>query len=326
MPVPVPVPVRLSLFAVGSDLGAAATADLVTTDGTVRLTTTPFGAEFTGGVRVAAADFTGDGVPDIVAGTGPGVPTSVRVLDGVTGAELFSVAPFEAAFTGGVFVAAGDLTGDGVPDLVITPDEGGGPRVRVFGGKGFAQFADFFGIDDPAFRGGARAAVGDVNGDGVGDLLIAAGFGGGPRVAGFVGPSVGDTPVKLFADFFAFEPALRNGVYLSAGDLDGDGFAEVVAGAGPGGGPRVSGFSGRALVRAGQLDRFIDLFAGDVNERRGVRPAVKNLDGDGRADLVTGSATTGVVTTYAGNALAAAGTTALTAFNAFPGTNGVYVG
>ena len=41
------------------------------------------------------------------------------------------------------------------PELVITPDEGGGPRVRVFNGKGFAQVADFFGIDDPNFRGGA---------------------------------------------------------------------------------------------------------------------------------------------------------------------------
>ena len=93
-----------------------------------------------------------------------------------------------------MYVAAGDLTGDGVADLVITPDEGGGPRVRVFNGAGFGQVADFFGIDDPNFRGGARAAVGDVNGDGVGDLLVAAGFGGGPRVAVFDGQHSGRRP------------------------------------------------------------------------------------------------------------------------------------
>src|SRR5205823_2190703 len=146
-----------------------------------------------------------DGIADVVAGTGPGRSTRVRVLDGVDRHELFDVEPFEAAFTGGVYVAAGDITGDGTPDLVITPDEGGGPRCRVFDGKNqFNQLTDFFGIDDPNFRGGARAAIADVNGDGTGDLIVAAGFGGGPRVAGFSGPSVrfDRTPVKIFGDFF----------------------------------------------------------------------------------------------------------------------------
>ena len=44
---------------------------------------------------------------------------------------------YEASFTGGVYVAAGDVNGDGVPDLFISPDEGGGPRVRVFRWAGF---------------------------------------------------------------------------------------------------------------------------------------------------------------------------------------------
>jgi hypothetical protein len=172
-------------------------------------------------------------VADLVVGTGPGSPTRVLVLDGKTQAQIFSINPFEAAFTGGVYVAAGDLNGDGTADLVITPDEGGGPRVRVFDGDGFGQVADFFGIDDPNFRGGARAAVGD----GAGDLIVAAGFQGGPRVAGFSGTSLGSSPVKVFGNFFAFEQTLRNGVFITAGDLDGDGFAEVIAGAAPAAAP-----------------------------------------------------------------------------------------
>src|SRR5205823_3460589 len=179
---------------------------------------------FTGGVRVVAADFNGDGTADVVVGTGPGAPTLVSVRDGKTGAELFSVAPFEVAFTGGVYVAAGDLSGDGVPDLVITPDEGGGPRVLVYDGRGFALAANFFGIDDPNFRGGARAAVGDINGDGRADLVVAAGFGGGPRVAVYDGRTVigGPFPTRLFNDIFVFEQSLRNGVFVAAGDVDGD--------------------------------------------------------------------------------------------------------
>ncbi len=45
-----------------------------------------------------------------------------------TWATFFDILPFESSFTGGVFVAAGDLTNDGKADLAITPDEGGRQR------------------------------------------------------------------------------------------------------------------------------------------------------------------------------------------------------
>src|SRR5207249_8700928 len=67
------------------------------------------------------------------------LPTQVVVLDGRNGTtQLFAINPFEVGFTGGVFVAAGDVNGDGIDDLAIAPDEGGGPRVRVIDGKTFA--------------------------------------------------------------------------------------------------------------------------------------------------------------------------------------------
>ena len=294
--------------------------------GTERFTTAVFD-EPAGGVRPAAADFTGDGVADLAVGTGPGRPTRVRVLDGEDRHELFALDPFEASFTGGVYVAAGDVTRDGVPDLVVTPDEGGGPRVRVFSGAGFGQVADFFGIDDPNFRGGCRAAVGDLDGDGVGDLVIAAGFGGGPRVAGFGGKTLASgTPVRSFPDFLAFEPELRGGTYVAAGDFDGDGKAEVVAGGGPGGGPRVIVFRGSDLL-AGVRIRVSDFFAGDDGERGGARVAVKEFDGGAGAELVVGSGSGGLVTAYAGADLIGRSPSALFALDAFPGTfNGVFVG
>ena len=111
------------------------------------------------------------------------------MYDGASGTLLLAFTPFESSFTGGVYVAAGDVDGDGFADLVVTPDDGGGPRVVVVSGRTQQRLADFFGIDDPAFRGGARAAVGDLNGDGAGDLIVSAGFGGGPRVAGYDGRS-----------------------------------------------------------------------------------------------------------------------------------------
>jgi hypothetical protein len=312
----------------GAGVGGLPFVQAFNADGSRRFKVVAFEESFTGGVRVAAADFTGDGVLDVVAGTGPGRVTRVRVLDGKDQRELFAVEPFESTFRGGVYVAAGDLTGDGVPDLVVTPDEGGGPRCRVFDGRGFGVIADFFGIDDVKFRGGARPAIGDVNGDGVGDLVVAAGFRGGPRVAGFDGKSLAGTPIRLFGDFFAFEPKLRNGVFVAVGDLDGDGHSEVIAGGGPGGGPRVSAFDGAALL-ANESRLRANFFAGDPANRGGVRIAVHDLDGDDRADLLAGAgATAGSrVTAYLGKSIAPDVTPPASAdFDAFPGLQGgVYV-
>src|SRR5262249_8675520 len=144
----------------------------------------------------------------------------------------------------------------------------------------------------PNFRGGARATVGDVDGDGIGDLLISAGFLGGPRLAGYDGPSVAaGSPIHLFHDFFIFEDTVRNGAFGAAGDLDGDGFAEVIGGGGPGGGPRVLAMSGKALVQSGQPVVRANFFGGDVSNRGGIRVAVKRLDTDNRVDLIVGSGT-----------------------------------
>jgi hypothetical protein len=258
----------------------------------------------------------------------------VKVFNGASQAELFSVDPFEAAFTGGVYVAVGDINGDGVADLVITPDEGGGPRVRAFTGNGFNQIADFFGIDDKNFRGGARTSIGDLNGDGSDDLVVVAGFCGGPRVAAFGGKLLqSNGGPKLFNDFFAFEQALRNGIFVATGDVNGDGFADLVAGGGPGGGPRVFILDGQSLVQNGSstLVPLGNFFAGNPASRGGVRVAVKNLDNVGRAEVVTGAGTGAGsrVTAYRGTNIMPAGGTPPTfldidAFASFGG--GVFVG
>ena len=334
-----PVLIGFPQFAAGADVGSSS-ATLYNPDKTVRFSSTPFGASFTGGVRTAAGDFNGDGVADLVVGTGPGRATQVIVLDGKTQAQLFSVDPFEASFTGGVYVAAGDLNGDGFADLAITPDEGGGPRARVFSGKGFGQLADFFGIEDTNFRGGARAAIGDITGDGKADLVIAAGFGGGPRVAVFSGAKLASEGAladqnaarwnswKPFGDFLTFEEGLRNGAFVAAGDVNGDGFAELIAGGGPGGGPRVTAFSGKDLLSNVQTP-LANFFGGDVNNRGGVRVSVKNLDGDNLADVVVGSGTGAGsrVTAYAGKSINVPTPPELFAFDALAGfSGGVFVG
>lgn len=320
---------------VGSGPGIAPAVKVFNRNSGVELgTVVPFDFNFTGGVRVASGDLTGDGIAEIVVGAGPGNISRVQVFDGKTFTILQDFEAFESTFTGGVYVSVGDVNGDGFADIVITPDEGGGPHVRVLNGQDNTTIADFFGIEDPNFRGGARAAIGDLNGDGKGDLIVAAGFGGGPRVAAFDGKQLGiQGGPKLFGDFFAFEQSLRNGIFVASGDVNGDGFADLVAGGGPGGGPRVDILDGKTLIQSGSdsLVSVGNFFAGDINSRGGIRVAIKDVDNDAKADVATGSGfgAGSCVIAYLGANISAAGGTPPVAldFEAFAGlSGGVFVG
>lgn len=326
---PSPVLVGVPRFAAGADRSGTPTVQFYNPDGSLITSLTVFESTFSGGVRTASADFNNDNVPDLVVGTGPGRSTRVRILSGTDFSEIFATDPFEASFTGGVYISTGDIDGDSIPDLAITPDEGGGPRVDVYSGKGFGKIASFFGIDDTNFRGGARSAIGDLSGDGVGDLIVVAGFGGGPRVAGFDGKLLSQgIQNRLFGDFFAFEQTLRNGIFVGVGDVNGDGFADLIAGGGPGGGPRVQIFSGSDL-RNNQYSVLANFFGGDTNSRGGIRLAVKNLDNDNKADLVVGagSGAGSRVTAYRGTDLSTGNINPVLNFDAISGFNGgIFVG
>jgi hypothetical protein len=299
----------------GTAVLALATTGTLASIGTAQ---TPFPG-IPGIVRAATGDFNGDGTADVVYVTGPGGGDLVRLVSGSDGADLLTAGTFNAyageAFTQiGLYVAAGDVDGDGRAEIVVSPDQGGGARLQVFrwGGGALTQVGNFFGIEDVAFRGGARIAVAEVDADNKADLLVGAGFGGGPRVALFSGVDlVGNipSPRKLVGDFLIFEPGLRDGVFVAAGDLNADGRADLVFGGGPGGGPRVTALDGAQVLAGNTTSILANFFAFDANQRGGVHVAVKNLDGDARRDLViaSGDNVAPAVRTYLGSTLPPSG-------------------
>ena len=241
--------------------------------------------KFPGGVSVACGDVTGDGVPEIITGAGPGGGPHVKAfsLAGGVVTEVASFYAYDPAFPGGVSVAVGDVNGDGVAEIITGAGPGGGPHVRAFSLAGgvVTEVAGFYAYD-PAFPGGVNVAAGDVNGDGVAEIITGAGPGGGPHVRAF---SVKDGVATEVAGFYAYDPSFPGGVSVAAGDVNGDGVAEIITGAGPGGGPHVRAFT----VAGGVVSEVAGFYAYDPTFPGGVSVAVGDVNGDGVAEIITGA-------------------------------------
>jgi hypothetical protein len=181
----------------------------------------------TGGVRVAVGELNGDGVLDIITVPGPGAAAEVKAFDGATGALVRHFYAFPGSVTTGFSVAAGDLNRNGLAEIVVGTDAGVAGEVRAFSGTTTAMLVDFYPYG--AFTGGVRVAVGDVDGDRFDDIITGTGPGTAARVRAFSGADG-----TLLRDFYAFPGSYLGGIYVAAGDTNGDALADIIAGAGIG--------------------------------------------------------------------------------------------
>ncbi|MFO0806100.1 MAG: FG-GAP-like repeat-containing protein [Gemmataceae bacterium] len=234
-----PVPVGSSLLNLAPGADSRLIAITGATDGSAQIFTQGANGElteagprfqpfpgFTGVIRSTIADFDGDRKADFAFATGSGVAGTIRIISGATGRDLVGPTTVLNGFSGGVFLAAGDVDRDGKAELAVSADFGGGPRVSVFTiqNGSLRTAADFIAFGLPDFRGGSRVAFGDINKDGAADLLVGAGIGGGPRVSVYNGTTLlSGARTHLVPDFFALDPTLRSGVYVTADDVNGDG-------------------------------------------------------------------------------------------------------
>ncbi|MCY1020514.1 FG-GAP repeat domain-containing protein [Pyxidicoccus sp. MSG2] len=137
------------------------------------------------GVEMATGRVTTNWRPDIVTGTGEGGGPLVKVMDPNTGAVLSQFFAYDSNFRGGVFVATGDVDGDGYDEVITAPGRGGGPLVRVWKINGGPYLMHEFWAYDPSFTGGVRLGAGDVTRDGIAEIVTVPGPGGGPHVRVF---------------------------------------------------------------------------------------------------------------------------------------------
>jgi hypothetical protein len=314
------------IFVVGSDAGGPPQVKIYDAHtGQLKFQFFAFDPTFKGGVRAAVGDVNGDGVRDVVVASGPGGPPLVKVIDGTKlnqtqangeiadTALLASFDAYDPSFLGGVNVAVGKVDADNDQDVITGAGAGGGPHVKVIDGDKLTQIqangeiansallAGFYAYA-PEFAGGVNVAAADVNGDGIADIITGAGPGGGPHVKVIDGTKLGqlrtDAEIAdsaLLGSFYAYAPAFSGGVYVAAGDLNGDGHADIVTGAGAGSGPHVKAIDGSKLGQL-QFDSepangalLASFFAYDPAFNGGVRVAVGVANSANALDIITGA-------------------------------------
>lgn len=274
----------------------------------------------TGDRVTALGDIDGDGWPDIAV-SAPGAEVlltwdgAVYVLTGqptgtLTPADATATIRGEAAWDqlGSGLAGVGDMSGDGVPDLAVGAlkndaggDEAGAAYVFTSALAGVVSAADadlrVIGSQDWSSVGTFLEPAGDVDGDGLDDLLVYANLGSdaeGAAVNLFLGGRTGElTLTEADAMFVNDTPSDQAGASLAAGDLDGDAAIDLAIGAQDWGGGqgRVYLFLAAGLGTFDMEDAD-GILEGDAapSARLGALTRIGDADADGGDDLLLSNA------------------------------------
>ena len=204
-------------------------------------------ANYEGGVSVAVGDVNEDGLPDIVTAPGRLHVPEVRVFDGtpqsgltgsrIAGLTIPGASTYGATYSWGVNVAVGDVNGDGGNDIVTAPRRNV-DNIKVFqndvpksGLVPFKQVRNFDAFADlPTYIGGANIAVadldGELDGNSRGDIIVGNGSGiaGQVRIFDVVLNAAAYSPKRVIRDS---DTQSLFGLYVAAGDIDGNGNQEI---------------------------------------------------------------------------------------------------
>ncbi len=282
------------------------------------------GAYYLGNSVAGAGDVNADGYADVIVGSPGGVTlvfagSAGGIPDGNTATAATRLQSGPTDFSFGASVAgAGDVNGDGYGDVIVGapyyPDqsaERGGAFVFLGSASGVADGGPASAATrivsdlDSGLLGQSVASAGDVNGDGYADVILGApryflpDHGGGGAFV-FLGGETGiadGSPATAAARLLSDPGAGMFGASVaSAGDVNGDGFADVIVGV-PGpwddgaafvylGGATGVGDGGPATA-AFRLDS--PNVPSHGHEQAGISVAgVGDVNGDGYADLIVG--------------------------------------
>lgn len=181
------VPLHPQFITTGA--GAGAGAHVREFNGAAATATSVFPYPVGPGVRVARGDLDNDGHDELIVAPGPGVEPVIKVYNANGSAELASVNVYPG-FQGGVFVAAGDVDGDGKAEVITAAGPGGGPHIRTFaligaaGSRSLTGSPGFMGAETRnGYSGGLTVASANLDGAGGDEIVVGLASNGPPIVA-----------------------------------------------------------------------------------------------------------------------------------------------
>jgi serralysin len=199
---------------------------------------------------------------------------------------------YGAKYLGGVSLAAGDVNGDGVDDIVTVPSVGAAQvhvyESHVLAGGGFVLTRNFNAFaDHPGLSTRATIAVGDIDGARDGnsraDIVVAAGIGslGRIRVFDVTTNQSRYTPIRQIAypnpNYWVVHS-------IALGDVNGDGYLDIVTGSGPGGSGMVRIYNGNPAGGNQPISSFRAFPA--QRSTAALHVAAKDVDGSGKAEVL----------------------------------------
>jgi Ca2+-binding RTX toxin-like protein len=254
----------------------------------------------------------------VAAGADAGTYTNptVQVFDAETNELKFTLpaqVTYGVNYRNGIRVATGDMDNDGLPDVVVAPGRLMAPTIKVFNGAPMVGLTNYnreiTAMQIPAsatygksFINGVQVAVGDVVGDGLNDIILV--------------PSRGTSIVKVFQnqlvaapvyakltsmsavrsfDAFRGYPSFIGGATLATADLngnaDGSDKQQIIVASGSGMRGLVSVFD--VVTNRASYNAIRQIFDPDSKYTGGLNVTVGDVDGDGIADIITGSGNAG---------------------------------
>lgn len=154
----------------------------------------------------------------------PAVGSTVQLFSTTTNTQLAVLRPIPNYSGGFRANTSGDVTGDGVADLVLTSRNTS--FVRIYDGRTLNPLGGFFAYASN-YPNPVNIATGDVNGDLRDDIIVApGGTGFGPLVKVFNGAN----PAQVLWSSNVYSANYRGGVTVAAADVDNDGKADIITG------------------------------------------------------------------------------------------------